>query len=194
MRPCRTPMWQMAAPLHQASFITPFLNSIPCLREATWCGKAEAHGPRAVLRGVKGTIRVCYFCGIIGIVSVNLAEVLVTGCSAVLVQYLWQSAQKLRLVQMLFNVASAAIAITASYAVFHSAWLRSLPLEWSVMLALLACTYFACTTILVAAVISLTEGKSFGKVWRTSYLWAFPYYMLGAATAGVVVVGQPQLG
>src|SRR5215471_11283543 len=36
------------------------------------------------------------------------------------------------------NIASAAIAITASYAVFHSSWLRSLPLEWSVMLALLA--------------------------------------------------------
>jgi len=62
------------------------------------------------------------------------------------------------------------------------------------MLALLACTYFACTTILVAAVISLTEGKSFGKVWRTSYLWAFPYYMLGAATAGLFEVAKRHLG
>ena len=125
-------------------------------------------GLKLQLPGVTGTISVCYFFVLIGIVSLNLPQVLVTGCSAVLVQYLWQSAQRLRLVQMLFNVASAAIAITASYAVFHSSWLRSLPLEWSVMLALLACTYFASTTILVAAVISLTEGKSFGKVWRTS--------------------------
>src|SRR5437773_1269833 len=153
-----------------------------------------ASGLKLQLPAVTGTISVCYFFVLIGIVSLNLPQVLVTGCSAVLVQYLWQSAQRLRLVQMLFNVASAAIAITASYAVFHSSWLRSLPLEWSVMLALLACTYFASTTILVAAVISLTEGKSFGKVWRTSYLWAFPYYMLGAATAGLFEIAKRHLG
>ena len=151
-------------------------------------------GLKLQLPGVTGTISVCYFFVLIGIVSLHLPQVLVTGCSAVLVQYLWQSAKKLRLIQMLFNIASAAIAITASYTVFHSSWLRSLPLEWSVMLALLACTYFASTTILVATVISLTEGKSFGKVWRTSYLWAFPYYMLGAATAGLFEVAKRHLG
>jgi hypothetical protein len=95
-------------------------------------------GLKLQLPGVTGTISVCYFFVLIGIVSLNLPQVLVTGCSAVLVQYLWQSAKKLRLVQVLFNIASAAIAITISYAVFHSSWLRSLPLEWSVMLALLA--------------------------------------------------------
>lgn len=151
-------------------------------------------GLKLQLPGVTGTISVCFFFVLIGIVSLNQPQVLVTGCSAVLVQYLWQSSKKLRLVQMLFNVASAAIAITASYAVFHSSWLRSLPLEWSVMLALLACTYFATTTILVAAVIALTEGKSFRKVWRTSYLWAFPYYLLGAATAGLFEVAKRHLG
>jgi len=151
-------------------------------------------GLKLQLPGVTGTISVCYFFVLIGIVSLNLPQVLATGCSAVLVQYLWQSAKKLRLVQMLFNIASAAIAISTSYAVFHSSWLRSLPLEWSVMLALLACTYFASTTILVAAVISLTEGKSFGKVWGTTYLWAFPYYMLGAATAGLFEVAKRHLG
>jgi len=85
-------------------------------------------GLKLQLPGVTGTISVCYFFVLIGIVSLSLPQVVVTGCSAVLVQYLWQSAQKLRLVQMLFNIASAAIAITASYAVFHSSWLRSLPL------------------------------------------------------------------
>ena len=64
-------------------------------------------GLKLQLPGVTGTISVCYFFVLIGIVSLNLPQVLVTGCSAVLVQYLWQSAQRLRLVQMLFNVASA---------------------------------------------------------------------------------------
>ncbi len=151
-------------------------------------------GLKLQLPGVTGTISVCYFFVLIGIVSLDLPQVILTGCSAVLVQYLWHSAKKLRLVQMLFNVASTAIAITASYGIFHSSWLRSLPLEWSVMLALLACVYFACTTIFVAAVIALTEDKPFRKVWRTSYLWAFPYYLLGAATAGLFEVAQRHLG
>jgi putative nucleotidyltransferase with HDIG domain len=151
-------------------------------------------GLKLQLPGVTGTISVCFFFVLIGIVSLNLPEVLVTGCSAVLVQYFWQSTKKLRLVQMLFNIASASIAITVSYSVFHSLWLRSLPLELAVMLAILAGTYFFSTTILVAAVIALTEGKSIGHIWRTCYLWAFPYYLLGAATAGLFDIAKRHLG
>ncbi len=153
-----------------------------------------ASGLKLHLPGVTGTISVCFFFVLIGVVSLHLPEVLVTGCLAVLVQYFWQSTKKLRLVQILFNIASASIAITAAYRVFHSTWLRSLPLEVSVMLALLACTYFFCTTFLVATVIALTEGKPIFKVWRTSYLWAFPNYLLGAATAGLFEVAKRNLG
>jgi putative nucleotidyltransferase with HDIG domain len=151
-------------------------------------------GLKLRLPGVTGTISVCFLFVLIGIVSLNLPQVLLTGCSAVLVQYLWHSSKKLQLVQMLFNIGSAAFAISASHHVFHSVWLRSLPLEQAVLLAVLACTYFVTTTILVAAVIAFTEGKSLRAVWRTSYLWALPYYLLGAATAGVFEVAQRRLG
>jgi len=151
-------------------------------------------GLKLRLPGVTGTISVCFLFVLIGIVSLNLPQVLLTGCSAVLVQYLWHSSKKLRLVQGLFNIGSAAFAISASYHVFHSVWLRSLPLEQAVLLAVLACTYFVTTTILVAAVIAFTEGKSLRDVWRSSYLWALPYYLLGAATAGIFEVAQRRLG
>ncbi|HLN01454.1 MAG TPA: HD domain-containing phosphohydrolase [Bryobacteraceae bacterium] len=151
-------------------------------------------GLKLRLPGVTGTISVCFLFVLIGIVSLNLPQVLLTGCSAVLVQYFWHSSKKLRLVQGLFNIGSAAFAISASYHVFHSVWLRSLPLEQAVLLAVLACTYFVTTTILVAAVIAFTEGKSIRGVWRTSYLWALPYYLLGAATAGIFEVAQRRLG
>ncbi len=153
-----------------------------------------ASGLKLRLPGVTGTISVCFFFVLIGIVSLNLPQVLLTGCASVAVQYFWHSAKKLRLVQFLFNTGSAAFAISTSYHAFHSTWLRSLPLELAVMLAILACTYFATTTILVAAVIALTEGKSIGSVWRASYLWALPYYLLGAATAGLFEIAQRRLG
>ena len=151
-------------------------------------------GLKLRLPGVTGTISVCFLFVLIGIVSLNLPQVLITGCSAVLVQYLWHSAKKLRTVQVLFNIGSAAFAISSSYRVFHSVWLRTLPLEQAVLLAVLACTYFITTTVLVAAVIAFTEGKSLREVWRTSYLWALPYYLLGAGIAGLFEAAQRRFG
>jgi len=153
-----------------------------------------ASGLKLQLPAVTGTISVCYFFVLIGIVSLDLPQVLVTGCAAVLVQSFWQSAKRVRLVQIAFNMASSSIAITSSYYVFHSSWLRRLPLELSVMLTLMACTYFLTTTVLVAGVIGLTENKSIGKIWRTTYVWAFPYYLLGAATAGLFEIAKRHLG
>jgi putative nucleotidyltransferase with HDIG domain len=146
------------------------------------------------LPGITGTISVGFCFVLIGVVSLSLPEVLITGCLAALVQCFWHSTKKPRPVQLLFNVANSSIAITGSYQVFHSAWLRSLSLELPVMLAILASTYFFSTTILVAAAIALTEAKSLYKVWSTSYLWAFPYYVLGAATAGLFEIAKHFLG
>jgi len=153
-----------------------------------------ASGLKLQLPGVTGTISVSFVFVLIGVASLNLPQVLVVGCSSVLVQYFWQSTKRPRVVQVLFNVACVSFAINASYYTYHSAWLRNLPLELSVMLGILACVYFLCTTILVAAVIALTEGKSIGKVWRATYLWSFPYYLLGAATAGLFEIAKHRLG
>jgi putative nucleotidyltransferase with HDIG domain len=38
----------------------------------------------------------------------------------------------------------------------------------------------------MSTIIGLTESKPIRKVWNDSYLWSFPYYMVGAATAGLI--------
>jgi len=38
----------------------------------------------------------------------------------------------------------------------------------------------------MSTIIGLTEDKAISKVWTDSYLWSFPYYMVGAAIAGLV--------
>jgi putative nucleotidyltransferase with HDIG domain len=38
----------------------------------------------------------------------------------------------------------------------------------------------------MSTIIGLTERKPVSKVWSESYLWSFPYYMVGAAIAGLV--------
>jgi diguanylate cyclase (GGDEF)-like protein/putative nucleotidyltransferase with HDIG domain len=58
-------------------------------------------------------------------------------------------------------------------------------------MAAAATTYFAFNTISVSGVIAMTEGRNPVHVWKECYLWAFPYYLLGALIAcGVSAVNR----
>ena len=46
--------------------------------------------------------------------------------------------------------------------------------------------HFGCNTAATSTIIGLTEDKPILKVWGGSHLWLFPYYMVGAAAAGLV--------
>jgi putative nucleotidyltransferase with HDIG domain len=151
-------------------------------------------GWKVELPGVTATLPVNFVFALIGIVSLHLPEVLAAICSAVLVQHLRQSTKKAHVVQLLFDIAGASIAITASYQIFHSTRLRSLPLETPVLLAVLGCTYFAITTLLAASYVAVTEDNSIRQAWRKFYLWAFPFSLLAAATAGLFEVAKQHLG
>ena len=54
-------------------------------------------------------------------------------------------------------------------------------------MALAATFYFAADTLLVSGVLSLVQSKSLFAVWQQCYLWSFPYYLAGAAIAGLAV-------
>src|SRR4029077_11438658 len=49
-----------------------------------------------------------------------------------------------------------------------------------------AVTHFVVGTAAMAIIIGLTEAKTIKKVWSENYLWIFPYYLVGAAIAGLV--------
>ncbi len=62
------------------------------------------------------------------------------------------------------------------------------------LLGLAAITYFAANTGSIAAVIALTEHKSIKKIWVECYFWSFPYYLVGAAFAGMIGWFNRQFG
>ena len=62
------------------------------------------------------------------------------------------------------------------------------------MLVATASTFFVLNTAPVACVISLTEQKPLKKVWSECYFWSFPYYLLGAAIAGIVELVDKKAG
>jgi len=52
-----------------------------------------------------------------------------------------------------------------------------------------ACVYVVLNTGLVSLVVSLAEGRSLREVWSSCYEWTFPYFLVGAAVAGLASGG-----
>jgi|HubBroStandDraft_6_1064221.scaffolds.fasta_scaffold512726_2 hypothetical protein len=151
-------------------------------------------GLKVQLPGITGTMSIGYFFVLIGIVSLSLPETLVVAGAAVLLQYIWRASKRLQLFQALFNLASISVAVTVSYDVFHADYFQHDVTGRLVRPFLLALIYFGANTLLVSAAIALTEGRKLWLVWRHSYWWSFPYYLLGAAGAGLFDIAQHQVG
>ena len=153
-----------------------------------------ASGLKVTLPGVDGTMSVNFLFILISIRELSFPETLMIGCGSSFVQCLWKVKRRSSLLKVLFNVFSMmAPAIALSYYTYH--WLASfLHNHVPILLISAACAYFLSNTIPVATVISFTEGKPFHKVWSECYFWSFPYYLVGAAIAGLVTAVNPYVG
>jgi diguanylate cyclase (GGDEF)-like protein/putative nucleotidyltransferase with HDIG domain len=149
---------------------------------------------KVTLPGVRGTMSVVFLFVLIGIVELSLPEVMLVGIVSVVVQCVWHTKSHPRLIQVLFNVAAMCVAITSSEAVYHSAFLRAVGMGPVLLMAAAASTQFIANAFPVACIISLSERKSLGKIWKECYFWTFPYYLVGAALAGAFSVVSHRLG
>jgi len=146
------------------------------------------------LPGIQATMSANFLFILVGILDLSFPETLLMGCLGGLVQSLWQSKPRPNLIQLSFNFANLAIAITAADAVFHSHFALNIGFKWPLLLAAASSTYFAVNTLSVSGVIAITEHRNAIKVWKECYLWCFPYYLLGALIAGGVSLIDRKLG
>jgi len=147
-----------------------------------------ASGLKVNLPGVTGTMSVIFLFVLLGIQELSLGRALLTSCTGVVVQCVWNAKSRPKLVQVAFNVASMATATATSYWTFHSQLPAFFGESTALKLAAAACVFFLTNTIPVACVIALTESKPLRKVWSECYFWSFPYYLAGAALAGLIAL------
>ena len=137
------------------------------------------------LPGFKTTISINFVFVLIGITLLSFGETVLIGLGGSLVQSLWKTQQRPKLVQVLFNAACLTVCAAATYWISHSVpamlGLHSMP----AMMVLGACVYVVLNTGLVSIVISLAEGRPLRELWSSCYEWTFPYFLVGAATAGL---------
>jgi diguanylate cyclase (GGDEF)-like protein/putative nucleotidyltransferase with HDIG domain len=153
-----------------------------------------ASGLKVQLPGIDGTMSVNFLFILLGVLDLSLPETLLMGCTASLVQSIWQARKRLDPVKVLFNVAGMmANASALTYLSYH--WLVArFGSNKPILLMIAALVFFFANTLPISIVIALTEGKSSRKVWSECYFWSFPYYLVGAAAVGLVGIVNRSAG
>ena len=146
------------------------------------------------LPGIEGTLSMNFLFTLIGILEMSLPETLLIGLVSTLAQFYWRPARQLKLVQLAFNLSQVTICSAAAYGAYKLVSIHVLRAPGPLALLAAAITHFVFGTAAMATIIGLTEDKPVAKVWSDSYLWLFPYYMVGAAIAGLVGVLNRHIG
>jgi putative nucleotidyltransferase with HDIG domain len=138
------------------------------------------------LPGIEGTLSVNFLFTLLGILELSLPQTLVIGLASTLAQFYWRPARRVKLVQLIFNLSQVTVSSAVAYGAYKLVILYVLHVPGPLALLVAAITHFGCNTAAMSTIIGLTENKPIPKVWTASYLWSFPYYMVGAAAAGLV--------
>jgi putative nucleotidyltransferase with HDIG domain len=149
---------------------------------------------KVTLPGIDGTLSVNFIFTLLGILEMSLPETLLIGLVSTLAQFYWKPARRPKLVQLVFNLSQVTVCSASAYGVYKGASIYVLHRPGPLALLVAAIGYFLCNTAAMSAIIGLTEDKAIRKVWRDSYVWSFPYYMVGAAIAGIVSFLNAHIG
>jgi len=141
---------------------------------------------KVTLPGIVGTLSVNFLFTLLGILELGLPETLVIGLAATLAQFYWRPVGKLKPIQLVFNLSQVTVSSAVAFAAYKLTATYVLHGPGPLALLVAAVTHYGCNTGATATIIGLTEDRPIFKVWTDLYLWSFPYYMVGAATAGLV--------
>lgn len=135
---------------------------------------------------MEGTISPNFVFLLLGMVALPFSQVAVMSLAAALVQSLWASAKRPRLVQVAFSAAALVVSSALAYKFAHLVLAGSATDSAAVCVILAGSIYFPVNSGLVSMVTGLAEGQPFRQVSLRCYHWAFPYFMGGIAFAGLV--------
>jgi putative nucleotidyltransferase with HDIG domain len=138
------------------------------------------------LPGIEGTLSMNFLFTLVGILELSLPETLLIGLVSTLAQFYWRPTRRLKLVQLVFNLSHVTVCSAAAYVAYKFVSAHILHAPGPLALLAAAITLFLSGTLAMSTIIGFTEDKTIPKVWTESYLWLFPYYMVGAAIAGLV--------
>ena len=125
---------------------------------------------------------------LLSIVDLSRPEAVIIGCAAAIIQNL-RSPEGHSFRQLALSLGVQATVISTASFMLQSLlpiWLGEAPFR----LFIAAVALFIANTFPAAILRRLTEEQRLGTLWRSSYFWALPYYLVGAALAQVLHLGK----
>jgi diguanylate cyclase (GGDEF)-like protein/putative nucleotidyltransferase with HDIG domain len=124
---------------------------------------------------------------LLSIVDLNLQEAVTIGCVGALIQNL-RSEEGCSLRRVLLSLSIQSTVISIACFVLHSVLPPGLN-EPSFRLFIAALALFGANTLPPAILFRFRGTQRLGSLWKRSYFWALPYYLVGAALAQVIHLG-----
>lgn len=137
------------------------------------------------LPGFKTTISINFVFVLVGIALFSFSETVLIGLGGALVQSLCKTQSRPKPVQVLFNASCLTVCTAAAFWTSHAAPMVPGLNSIAATMVLGAGVYVVLNTGLVSLVISLAEQRSLREMWSSCYEWTFPYFLVGAAIAGL---------
>src|SRR5438309_9299585 len=137
------------------------------------------------LPGFKTTISINFVFVLIGIALFSFGETVLIGLCGALVQSLWNTQTRPKPVQVLFNAACLTVCTAAAFWAAHGALAMLALNSLAAMMVVGGCVYVVLNTGLVSLIIASAEGRPLRELWSSCYEWTFPYFLVGAAVAGL---------
>jgi diguanylate cyclase (GGDEF)-like protein/putative nucleotidyltransferase with HDIG domain len=122
---------------------------------------------------------------LISILRLSPQEALVVGCVAAVAQGFWNKHTRSRPSQIALSACIMAVVIATANFAYQSVMPQSVRSATVRLFAASVALFFA-NTFPAAIAMRLNKGKRLGQVWKESYFWLFPYYLVAAAIANVL--------
>jgi putative nucleotidyltransferase with HDIG domain len=140
-------------------------------------------GMKVAMPESEGTMSVNFPFILLGILQLSPLQAVVLATCSVLAQCRIQVIKPFTLLQMLFNVANTATATALAWHTYAAS--MRLNVGMAPALAIAATVYFFANTIPVALIIAWDSCKPPLALWRESFLWYLPFYLVGALLAAI---------
>jgi len=135
------------------------------------------------LPGIVSTLSMNYVFVIAGLLDVGLAGGIVISIAGLIGQTYYKRTARPLVRHVLFNFATVSLSVAAAAFCKDLAYIEAIDRFGVSSIVSASLAYFAVNTLVLSGIIGLTTAQPVMGVWRDSYLWTFPQYLVGGIIA-----------
>ncbi len=143
-------------------------------------------GLKIRLPGILGTLSMNYIVIIAALLNLDLAAGMVVAVTSTLAQCIIHAVTRPKWFRVLFSTAGVPLPVIAAWFVLRLPFFARFDSTGGVAMLSACVAYFVVNSTIVAGIIGLTNGTNVYEVWRSSYLWTGPHYLVGGCIAEAI--------